>query len=386
MKGLLTMPPKDLYDRMCDFFGIQTGPVPDPENLKIALKQIVSERDLELYFLMPLFNEITLEKLDSRARRKGFSQVEFEKSLQRLLQESIIEKLTVEGQVNLRRVFSVFVAENQVRKKQGTALGKRFAKYWMDVSQISADHLPSKTPYARVLVVEEEIPDRGTTSNVAINQPIKNGQEAVPYDFITEMMANADRIAVAECYCRLSMEMTGQPCEHEKETCFLFNHAAESLVEIGVARPVDLEEAVQIIQRCEEHGLVHNINNCQEEITFLCNCCPCCCPILRSLEKGLTNVSAPSRFVAARIEENCVDCGACVDVCYVGALQFDGRLTFDADRCIGCGLCVSHCPDAALVMVTRQTIPAMKSTSEALNKQIQREAMFGKVKQWLFGR
>ncbi len=321
-----------------------------------------------------------------KAKRKGFCQPEIDHLLQRLLQESLIEKLTQDGEIHLRRVFSVFVAENQVRKKKGTALGKRFAKYWMDVSQISADHLPSITPYARVLAVEEHIPSNGDKTRIVIDQPIKNGQEAVPYDFITEMMANADQIAVAECYCRLSMGMIGQPCDHEKETCFLFNHAAESLVEIGVARMVDLEEAVRIIRRCEEAGLVHNINNCQEEITFLCNCCPCCCPIIRSMEKGLTNVSAPSRFVATRIEENCVDCGACVDVCYVGALRFDARLSFDADRCIGCGLCVSRCPENALIMIPRETIPAMKSTSEVLNKQIQREALFGKVKQWLLGR
>jgi len=73
-----------------------------------------------------------------------------------------------------------FVAENQVRKKKGAALGKRYAKYWMDLAEVSTYHLPTKTPYARVLPVEETISETSQGERIKINEPIEYTSQGCP--------------------------------------------------------------------------------------------------------------------------------------------------------------------------------------------------------------
>ena len=48
------------------------------------------------------------------------------------------------------------------------------------------------------------------------------------------------------------------------------------------------------------------------------------------------------------IAENCVACGACVDVCPQGAITVEDVAVIDASACVDCGACVDECPSAAL--------------------------------------
>ncbi|MBE6126213.1 MAG: 4Fe-4S dicluster domain-containing protein [Erysipelotrichaceae bacterium] len=50
-------------------------------------------------------------------------------------------------------------------------------------------------------------------------------------------------------------------------------------------------------------------------------------------------------------KEICIGCGACVDVCPVGALQLneeDGKAESDETICIDCGACMGTCPMEAI--------------------------------------
>jgi hypothetical protein len=49
------MATKDLYERLCDFFGLQMGEVPDRENLLTAFRYTLTEENLIFYFLLPIF-------------------------------------------------------------------------------------------------------------------------------------------------------------------------------------------------------------------------------------------------------------------------------------------------------------------------------------------
>lgn len=46
----------------------------------------------------------------------------------------------------------------------------------------------------------------------------------------------------------------------------------------------------------------------------------------------------------------CVGCGACTDVCPVGALTLndEGKAVCDEGTCIDCGACVGTCPCEAI--------------------------------------
>ncbi len=52
--------------------------------------------------------------------------------------------------------------------------------------------------------------------------------------------------------------------------------------------------------------------------------------------------------MAFQITDKCVGCGACVNVCPVGAISIrDGKASINADICISCGGCAGICPVGA---------------------------------------
>jgi Pyruvate/2-oxoacid:ferredoxin oxidoreductase delta subunit len=162
------------------------------------------------------------------------------------------------------------------------------------------------------------------------------------------------------------------------QTCLVFNKGAETLIEHGTARRIDLEEALEIVRRSEELGLVHNVDNAEGEIGSLCNCCPCCSVLLTSWNRGLTNVDSPSRYRVGFAEARCIRCQACVERCPTGARAVrEARMTTDDDLCLGCGLCVSACEQGANQMVLRERQAKLAPTSDALYAKIGREAIVG---------
>lgn len=95
---------------------------------------------------------------------------------------------------------------------------------------------------------------------------------------------------------------------------------------------------------------MHSVSNIQEGLGYLCNCCGCCCAILRYVnEQGIESSVAQANYIAAIDPEECQGCGECSERCQVQAIEErDGVFTVKEDRCIGCGLCVTGCPhDAA---------------------------------------
>ena len=53
--------------------------------------------------------------------------------------------------------------------------------------------------------------------------------------------------------------------------------------------------------------------------------------------------------MAYQIGSGCVSCGACADVCPVGAIsQGDDHYVIDANSCLDCGTCSDTCPHGAI--------------------------------------
>ena len=54
-------------------------------------------------------------------------------------------------------------------------------------------------------------------------------------------------------------------------------------------------------------------------------------------------------IMAYKINDGCVSCGACADVCPVSAIsQGDDKYVIDADSCLDCGTCADTCPTGSI--------------------------------------
>jgi ferredoxin len=70
---------------------------------------------------------------------------------------------------------------------------------------------------------------------------------------------------------------------------------------------------------------------------------------IKYLEEQGINLT-PAKRVVKKDDEKCVDCGACVSLCPVDAINIDEgwKVELDDQKCIGCGFCTSSCPTRAI--------------------------------------
>ena len=118
-----------------------------------------------------------------------------------------------------------------------------------------------------------------------------------------------------------------------------------------------IDEVERVIRESDERGLVHQLITAPRDDYFyvICNCCPCCCVMLRSaIEYELGNTAIASNFEVLRDSSKCVSCGNCVDSCHFKALEMtDEILQVDKSKCVGCGLCIPRCQENALKLTRR---------------------------------
>ena len=192
---------------------------------------------------------------------------------------------------------------------------------------------------------------------VPVNRRIDAKAEILPYDDLRAMMESCNSFRVADCLCRKEHGLLGKTCSHSSETCMSFSrepNAYEGMPEWG--REITREEALALLERVEEEGLVHCTYNFQREPFFVCNCCSCCCGFLRALtEHGAPYMLARSNYVSAIDPDTCSECGDCANGrCPTHAISADDETyTVDDGRCIGCGVCAVACEYDAISLVPR---------------------------------
>jgi len=185
---------------------------------------------------------------------------------------------------------------------------------------------------------------------IPVNRAVEVSWPVAPYEDVREIIRGKSSIAVANCICRTQKHLINEGCEKPLETCFMFGSHAEYYVDHEMGRWIDQEEALEILDRCEEAGLVPQPYNAQNP-GGLCNCCGDCCGILRALKKHPKPAQMTvSNYFAAVDPELCAACETCLERCQMDAIAIgeNGTAEIDLDRCIGCGLCVTTCSTGAL--------------------------------------
>ena len=185
---------------------------------------------------------------------------------------------------------------------------------------------------------------------IPVEEAVPAEIEIFPYEQASRMLDQAKAWGVRECICRVQQRLIGEGCDHPLEACLVFAPVEGVFEHSDVTRAISREEAHRILHEAEEAGLVHSPGNYRDGHFYICNCCTCCCGILRSVaEFGMPPVMVSSGFVAVVDDAACAACGDCLERCQFGALSLleDGCVVESA-RCVGCGLCVTVCPTAAL--------------------------------------
>jgi len=174
----------------------------------------------------------------------------------------------------------------------------------------------------------------------------------LPYDDVKQLLLQAVSFELRNCVCRKQQDLVdNRKCDFPVKNCLTFS------VKERPKRPqsVTREAALQALDQAEEVGLVHTVSNVAAGVHYVCNCCGCCCAILRGITQfGIAHSVARANYYAVVDTEECNGCGICEERCQVGACQMeDGVSVVDITKCIGCGLCVTGCPTDAVKLTLR---------------------------------
>jgi Pyruvate/2-oxoacid:ferredoxin oxidoreductase delta subunit len=190
-----------------------------------------------------------------------------------------------------------------------------------------------------------------TTRVISVDRTIKGGNTIHTYDQVASYIEKNDPIAVSTCYCRQEEKLIDEhdDCGKPNEVCMQFGMLAQFVIDRGIGRKISKEEAIDILKKCEEAGLVHSTVN-QQQIDWLCNCCNDHCTILqKALAQPKPGIVLNSGFQPVLNQELCTACEICIQTCPPTALTMGENDVpeINLDRCIGCGICASSCPEEA---------------------------------------
>ncbi len=211
---------------------------------------------------------------------------------------------------------------------------------------------------------------------IPVEEAVPAGIEFYAYERASALLEDAKAWAVRDCICRVQQKLLGKGCDRPTENCIAFGPFPGMFDGVAAMRPIAKDEALHILREAENAGLVHSPGNYRDGHFYICNCCSCCCAVLRTVaEFGMPTAIARADFVAVADEGICAACGECVDRCQFAALSLsEGYCQVDPARCVGCGLCVTVCDPGALRLERRpagEVLPPPANVGEWLAERAQ---------------
>jgi Pyruvate/2-oxoacid:ferredoxin oxidoreductase delta subunit len=339
---------KEVYRKLGKKVDNLTMRAPWNETFHAILKELYSLEEADIVVKMPygLANLERIEKVTKYERSK------LQKILENLCAKGLVMDLWMHDEYHYTpspMVIGIFeftmmrVGDNLNAKEWA----KLFHAYLQDDSGFYAANFKHKEKISPLRALPHE--DAVDSSEYI---------EVLDHEKATSIIEGGKRFSIGLCSCRHEKLHVGEKrCDVPLETCSSFDAAADFMIRHNLAKEVSRTEMLENLARSKEMGLVFCADNVKNDVSFICQCCGCCCNVLLGISKfGYPNVVVTSSFIAQVDDKICAECGACAEACPIGAIELVSEKTpkIDAGVCMGCGVCALRCTTGALKLVKRE--------------------------------
>ena len=181
--------------------------------------------------------------------------------------------------------------------------------------------LKSGTPNQSITPISSA-PKSGQPHRIDVKQKI-----TLPHDRIyparsvrnlIEGYSGKEDIALMHCFCRQWRKMVDDSCRfhYPPESCLTIGAISAYIVRYGFGRFVTPDEALAVIEQTREAGAVHTVFYEKDDLRRaeigICNCCPDCCGLLGSYNRGVFPLKLKSTIRSDVSDiSRCNGCGEC---------------------------------------------------------------------------
>jgi ferredoxin len=354
MGHLLTADPDAAYRSLQQRLDRMPTGAPDSPAFQRILRLLFTPDEAELAASMP-----TMCSMATLVRRTGRPVDTLVPMVDEMARKGLVFDLEHRGErwVSLAPVVIGFFEFTFMRVREDAPveeLAGLFDEYLFTDGALAHAVFRGSTQIGRSLVREEALPD-----------PAESSVQVLDWERATHIVGAATSIAVGTCPCRQHAELMGHGCGAPTRTCLSFGSGADALVRAGIAEPITPAEGLEILAEAKAAGLAQTADNVQRGVTYMCNCCGCCCGMMQSIRRfGITGSIVSSNWVAHVDHTMCRGCKKCARACPAQAVTMVDNhgqglrkywAVVDPDACLGCGVCDEVCRFGAHSMVPRQS-------------------------------